>query len=159
VDYLQKKTVYDHPVTFTNVPVTTILNMVCNDNACTWASDIDGIKLYPTQNNPLYYNSGSITSIPLISAATGLVGNVRAESFSSQLFPFDFYSDQRLQNNYPYITVTCLLRPMPLYSKVRIQCEFPALNGIYLVSSVNYAGEYRGTPWYTTMKLSPVVNN
>jgi len=155
VDFLQLKTFYDHPMTFTNVPITDILDMVAHENACDWAFDVEGIKLYPRQNNS-EYGAGIIANAPLISRTTGLVGNVIAESFSTQLFPFDFYSEQRLQNNYPYVTVTCLLRHAPLYSKVRIQCEFPALNGLYLVTAVNYMGEYRGNPWYTTMKLSPV---
>lgn len=157
VEFLKFKTIYDHPLTFKNVPITTILDMVAHDNACAWSFDNEGIKLYPLPNNP-DYDSGIITNAPLISRDTGLIGNVKSESFSSQMFPIDYYSDQRLQNNYPFVTVTCLLRAMPLYSKINLKSEFTSLNGIYVVYAVNYIGEYRGNPWYTTMKLSPIAS-
>jgi hypothetical protein len=47
---------------------------------------------------------------------------------------------------------------MPLFSKIQLKCEFTALNGLYVVYAVNYMGEYRGNPWFTTMKLSPIAS-
>lgn len=156
LDYLNVRPVYKHPLTFTNVPITQIFDMVAADNACVWGFDIAGFKFHPRPNNP-DYQSGVISSIPLISRETGLVGNVRAESISAQLFPIDYFSEQRLQNNYPFVTVTTLMRPAPLFSKVNLQCEIKALSGTYIIFAASYQGEYRSNSWYTTMKLTPVV--
>lgn len=154
-DFLSGKLSYNHPITFSNVSLIEIINMVANDNSCTWAFDIAGLKLAPLPNNP-NYESALITNTPLLSRETGLVGNVIAENISAQMFPIDYYSQRRLRNNLPWVTATILLRPMPLFSKVRIQCEISSLNGIYFVFSSSYSGEFRGNPWYTTLKLSPL---
>lgn len=155
--YLTLKPRYNHPVSFSNVPITKILDMIAHDNGCTWSFDIRGIKIFPRPNRLQSNDLGLISAIPLISRSTGLVGNVRAETLSVQLFPQDYFSQQRLKNNHPFISVTCLLRLLPVYSSVEVKCEFEELNGIYTVYKVNYEGEYRSLNWFTHLQLTPQV--
>lgn len=157
-DFLTIKPIYQHPLSFSNVSVIEILDMIAADNSCTWGFDYAGLKFSPLPNNPDYNSLGTITPTPLISRDTGLVGNVRAENLSIQLFPVDYFSEQRLQYNHPFITATILLRPIPLFSQINLKCEITALNGTYRVYSIVYQGEYRGNNWYTTLKLTPIVN-
>jgi hypothetical protein len=165
-NYLVKK-VYTHPITYSNIAIPTILDQVTADSACTWGSDMQGIKIIPLPNNPLKQqdtgsgnNLGNInsTKYPIISAKTGLVGNVRAETLNVQTFPVDYYTQQRLTNNNPFVTATVLMRPFYLRQIVTLQSEIKSLNGDYFVFSVNYTGEYRGNNWYANLKLQPVYS-
>jgi len=162
IDYLVKK-VYTHPIAYSNVSIPQILDQITADGACTWGSDMQGIKIIPLPNNPLKQleegadNGGVITAGGnVLSAKTGLVGNVRAETLSVQTFPVDYYTQQRLKNNHPFVTATVLMRPFHLRQIVNLQSEISALNGKYYVFSVHYSGEYRGNNWYANLKLQPV---
>lgn len=157
VSFLNKKDVYNHPISYKNAPIADVISDITSDNSCTWAYDVTGINIYPLPNNP-DFNAPLSKNLPLISRKTGLVGNIKAENISAQLFPIDYFAEQQLVNNHPFTTATCLLRPIPLFSKIKLECETKQLNGIYVVYGVTYSGEYRGNPWYTTMKLCPIVS-
>lgn len=155
VDYLTIKESYNHPLSFSNTPITKILNMIAADNICTWNYDTDGIKFFPLKNHPKYSSIPIVNPI-LINNQTGLIGNVKPESLAVSLYPIDYYSQQRLKDNQPWVSATILMRPITLNSTINLQCEIKELSGFYFVFGYSYDGEFRGTPWFVNLKLNPI---
>lgn len=149
------KTVYNHPLTFSNIDVGTIIADIAADGGCAWSCDTQGIKLTPLQNNPLS-TLIDVEPTAVISRNTGLIGNVRAEVISVQSFPVDYYATQILVDNSPFVTATVLMRSFSLRQTVQLICEIKSLNGLYIIYSISYNGEYRGNDWYATLKLQPL---
>lgn len=161
--FLTIKPTYNHPLCFNNVTAVSIITSVCSDNSCKWSYDVNGISITPLPNHPSHQRSNRLdnnifvgeTQLLKINRNSGLVGNVKAEALSAQMFPVEYFASQRLVDNYPFVSATILLRPVRIHSLVLIECETKELNGFYTVFSINYVGEYYGNSWFTNLKLIP----
>jgi len=157
-EFLSIKPIYNIPLSFSNVSITVILDMVTKDNSCTWSYDKNGIRISPNQTHPNFSALASRASSN-INNRSGLIGSVKPETISVQMLPIDYFTQQKLSNNLPYVTVTVLLRPFSLYDLVNLEVENKELSGKYLIVGITYTGEFRGNSWYAVLKLSPSIRS
>lgn len=141
---------YKSPKTFRGQLVT-ILKQVASDANCIFSIQLNGITMIPKDLSVFRPNS-----VQTINAKNGLVGYVRAEALSVQLFPVTFFDNQNLDRNLSLLTVNTLLRPYNLYDKVYLDSE--QFQGYYGILSLTYNGEWRGNNWFSSLRLWPDPN-
>jgi hypothetical protein len=147
--------VYEADFAIVNQSLDNILKTIAADNSCLFSLSSSSIIFYPQDEKNVTYAPINIPIV--ISPQTGLVGNVRAEGFSVQLGPIEYFTQKDLTKNRPLISATILLRKVNIFSPVKLKdTEFKQFNDQkYYVLGVSYNGEYRGNNWYTVLKLCP----
>lgn len=139
--------VYTSPKVFRGQLIT-ILKKIASDAGLIFSIQLNTITMIP--------KSLSITTsnvIQMINSQTGLVGYVRAEALSTQLFPVTYFNNQNLNSNLSILSISTLMKHYNLYDKIYLQSEF--FTGNYGILSISHNGEWRQNQWYTSLKLWP----
>lgn len=142
--------VYKTPKTIRG-QLNTVLEKIAADAGLIYSLQLHQVTMVPatlTVNTP--------NAVQTINETNGLVGYVKAESLSLQLFPVLFSSTLQIDKNISLISLSTLMRPYHLYSKIYL--EYRNFTGYYGILSVTHTGEWRGNPWYSMLILWPNIN-
>jgi hypothetical protein len=131
--------------------ILTCLKKIASDAGLIFSFQLTTISMIPANLSVIRPNATQE-----INAQNGLVGYVRPEALSIQLFPINFFGEQQLNKNLALITLSTLMRSYDLYSKVYVKSE--KITGYYGIYSLTQTGEWRGNPWYSILKLWPDTN-
>lgn len=147
--FLSSKT-YKSPKTFKG-QLMTILKSIAADAGLIFSIQLNTITMIPKNLNT--YTSNIVQTI---NKYNGLVGTVRAEALSTQLFPVTYFENQNINQNLSILTVNTLIRAYSLYDKIKLESE--QFNGYYGILGLTYNGEWRSNNWYATLRLWPDKN-
>lgn len=106
--------------------------------------------------NQISLNRNAVIS-QVITPQNGLIGNIKPEALSVQLFPVSYFGGPALDKNISILTVNTLIRQYYLYDTVELRSS--QFNGLYGILSLSQRGEWRQNNWYSTLKLVPAVNS
>jgi len=141
---------YASPKTFIG-QLNTILQQIASDAGLIYSFQLNSITMIPVDLSIVRPNA-----VQTITSKNGLVGYPRAEAISVQLFPVTYFNAVSLDKNLSLVTVNTLLRAYNLYDKVQLSSQ--QFQGFYGILSITHSGEWRGNPWYSTLKLWPDTN-